>query len=134
MTTIIDLGKQWPYPAVTEARRAGRGDWFKISAERADELLNVLPPIYFKGGFFVSEPASHEVRKVPGSQTRFVHMPVYSAVCKVGESHYLREVAADRIGEAREELLKAVAEQLAEKKASEPLPQPCVILIDGKPI
>jgi len=105
---IIDVGEAWPFPAVTEARHEGRPDWVRISEARADEFLGVLPPIYFHGGFFVSEPASHEYRKVHGSQTQFYAVPVYAAVCKVGGAYYMREVAQDAIQEARAELLRAL--------------------------
>ena len=41
----------WPWKAVDEHR----GAWCEISNEHFDYCLNVLPPIYFPGGFATSE-------------------------------------------------------------------------------
>ena len=40
-------------------------DWRKITQEDADYCLEVLPPIYFRGGFAVSEPVIHDDKGRP---------------------------------------------------------------------
>jgi hypothetical protein len=42
----------WPWKACDNDPEA----WCEINEEHADYCLNVLPPIYFPGGFAVSEP------------------------------------------------------------------------------
>lgn len=37
-------------------------DWRAITKDDADYCLEVLPPIYFAGGFAVSEPVIHDER------------------------------------------------------------------------
>jgi len=39
--------------------------WHKITQADADYCLEVLPPIYFSGGFAVSEPVMHDERGRP---------------------------------------------------------------------
>lgn len=40
-------------------------DWRAITEDDADYCLGVLPPIYFAGGFAVSEPAIHDAQDRP---------------------------------------------------------------------
>lgn len=42
-----------------------RSVWREIDQEAADEVLCVLPPIYFVGGFAMSEPFDHTAAGVP---------------------------------------------------------------------
>lgn len=84
MVTIHDSIGKWPFPLVTELRHKGSRDWVEIDQERADYFLGVLPPIYFKGGFFVSEPAAHVT--IDGRE-----VPVYGAVAEMDGRHFMRE-------------------------------------------
>lgn len=97
---ILDSMTQWPYPAVTDARRTddpnGTTTWVEIDQERADYFLDVLPPIYFRGGFFVGEPASHDERGVA----------VHAAVVQHQERFFMREVPLDA-GESNAQALRA---------------------------
>jgi hypothetical protein len=47
----------WPWDAVRE----NPGQWCAISEEHAEYCLNVLPPIYFDGGFAVGEAIDGEI-------------------------------------------------------------------------
>lgn len=40
-------------------------DWRAITEDDADYCLEVLPPIYFRGGFAVSEPVIHDGHNRP---------------------------------------------------------------------
>jgi hypothetical protein len=42
-----------------------RDQWHEITEEDADYCLGVLPPIYFRGGFAVSEPVIHNAKNEP---------------------------------------------------------------------
>ncbi len=86
---IIDSRGAWPFPAVTKAYREGRTDWVEVDEERYDYCLGVLPPIYFRGGFFVSEPAAHTD----------AGEPVYTAAAVVNGRYFLRDVPRSQ-GEA----------------------------------
>ena len=48
-----------------EAAKAHPRTWCRITEAEADEALNVLPPIYFDGGFAVSEPIRHTAADEP---------------------------------------------------------------------
>lgn len=41
------------------------GAWVEITDEDYWEALEVMPPIYFSGGFAVSEPTRHTAEDVP---------------------------------------------------------------------
>lgn len=75
MQTLADLQASFKAP------------WTEISEETADYWLGVLPPIYFRGGFFCSEPEYHDGRGVPA----------YTAVVKHKGLYYKRVVVQDRI-------------------------------------
>jgi len=96
----------WPFPAVTDHRLAGRDAWREISEACADEFLNVLPPIYCKGGFMVSEAADDDARGVP----------IYACVARAGGSYWMREVARDKADEA----IQALKSALESAKAVQP--------------
>lgn len=103
---FIDRRGQWPFPAVTEARKSGKPIWVEINEKHADEVLGVLPPLYFKGGFMVSEPATHVIRD--GKE-----MPVYAAVVSVNRSlaaprYFMRELPFCDAVEAAAELRAAI--------------------------
>lgn len=57
--------------------------WHPMTADEAEYCLNVLPPIYFSGGFAVSEPLRHDAKG----------RPVYLCVVRVGPVPYCRELA-----------------------------------------
>lgn len=46
------LTRAWDY-------KQPRDEWHRITQDDADYCLEVLPPIYFRGGFAVSEPVMH---------------------------------------------------------------------------
>lgn len=58
---VNDSAGTWPWKACD----ANPGAWCATSAEDADYCLEVLPPIYFRGGFAVSEPIRHTAEDVP---------------------------------------------------------------------
>src|SRR5216117_3994445 len=99
---IVNSIGEWPFPKATLSRQAyphPGGDWFEISEAHGNDLLNVLPPIYFPGGFFVSEPADHDASG----------RPVYAAVVRVNGRWFLRECAQG----SEQECIKALHRQLA---------------------
>lgn len=98
MSKIIDSRDKWPFPAISEARKAGAGDWVEISEEAATDLLNVLPPIYIPGGFMVSEAADHDARGVA----------IYCAVVNAHGRYLAAELPSDMRSHART-LAEAVA-------------------------
>lgn len=101
MSAIIDLGDAWPWPRVSDARRAGASTWFRTTERRADEALEVVPPIFIRGGllcFFMGEPAAHDDRGVA----------VHAAFIRYAGAYYVREVALDQIDAARAELADAL--------------------------
>lgn len=100
---IINLGDAWPFPAVDDARRRGERTWFQVSQARYDYFIEVLPPIYFPGGFFVSEAASHDDRGVP----------IYSAFVEIAGRYYCREFARDRHAEAMQDLFESLGARKA---------------------
>ena len=93
----------WPYPAVSEAYRAGQDEWTEIDEEQMYYFLEVLPPRYFTGGFFVGEPAAHDSRGVP----------VHAAVVKARGRYFMRECPIDTpsIAKALRELMAALDAQ-----------------------
>ena len=78
---IIDLLGEWPFPIAPEIV----GHWLIISEEHRDAMNGALPPIYFKGGWFMGEAARHDLRGVA----------VHAAVVHRGDTYYMREVAID---------------------------------------
>jgi hypothetical protein len=101
---IRDSKGKWPYPssndikpgdeAAYKAYRTERDSmqhvWTEIDQDVADRLQGAVPPIYFKGGFFMGEPANIDARGVN----------IYSAVVRINGRYFLRDVAVDRIKEA----------------------------------
>ncbi len=96
--TIPNLGTAWPWPTIHGPRGAGSPGWFETTEAVYDNQLGVLPPIYFRGGFMVSEPADHDGRGVP----------IYAAFVKVGPRYFVREVPEDRAVRAAAELHTAL--------------------------
>jgi len=91
MRATIERATGWPFPAVTDARHQGREHWIEIDRDRMYEFFEVLPPISFKGGFFVSEPADHLSDGTP----------VYAAVVTMHGRHFIREIPSDRASVAQ---------------------------------
>lgn len=52
------LTRAWDY-------KQPRAEWHEITEADADYCLEVLPPIYFRGGFAVSEPVIHDQKGEP---------------------------------------------------------------------
>ena len=100
-TTITILERTdidaWPFAEM----RANPNAWTPVSERVADELLNVMPPRYVPGGFYVTEESKWEDGE-----------PWFTAVLRVGDSYYARDVkrSAARSGEALNELRTALAE------------------------
>lgn len=69
---LRDSRNAWPFPAVTDASRGG--EWTEISEAHADDLLNVLPPVYIPGGFMVGEEVAYDDERGP----------LFTAVINVG--------------------------------------------------
>ena len=57
-------------------------NWQPITEERYWELLEVLPPIYGKNGFMVSEPCDHAKCEITGNV-----LPRYTGVVEMREGH-----------------------------------------------
>lgn len=111
---ILDSVGVWPFlqhkhgedfEAYCKARDAQSVTWREISEEYADQLAGAVPPRYFRSGFFVGEPASHDARGVP----------VHTAVCTVGLSgprhYYVRDWPLDAV----EELWQSLHLELSRK-------------------
>lgn len=102
MSEIRNIGDGWPWPTVSEDRHAGGAAWFESNREHYWYGLNVLPPIYFPGGFFVSEPCCHDERDVPS----------YAAWVQIGEEgsarYFVREIPKDGWAKALAELREAL--------------------------
>lgn len=79
---------------VTEARHRGEPTWFETTERLWWHFLEVLPPIYFHGGFFVSEPADHTPAGIP----------IYSALVQRGSRYFIRELPANATDAAMDEL------------------------------
>jgi hypothetical protein len=88
---VIDTrGRGWLFHTIDgherEQRAAGLGfhgtSWYRITPKDASYCLEVLPPIYFPGGFAVSEAAWHDEN---GQAT-------YFAVVKIGSGYYGRHL------------------------------------------
>ena len=85
---------EWPFPLVDENPAA----WVEISEEHWIYSMEVLPPIYFDGGFAVSE-ASHE-----DAQGR----EMYAACVKIGGRFFIRHLAVADMPEAARTLRATV--------------------------
>ena len=62
--------------------RAGDDAWHEISEDAADYCLEVLPPIYVRGGFMVSEAWRH----------LDTGEPEYFGVTKIGTRYFARHM------------------------------------------
>lgn len=92
---IKPLGDAWPWPAASDDRES----WHETNEERWWYALEVLPPIYFEGGFFMGEPAIHDRRGVP----------VHAAFVKMAGRYFVREIPTDKHAEALKELRESLA-------------------------
>lgn len=80
---------EWPFPIMDE----NPGAWVEISEEHWDYSLGAVPPIYFEGGFAVSE-ASHSDER---------GRSMYAACVNIGSRYFMRHLAvADMPTRARE--------------------------------
>ena len=92
--TIENLGEAWPFPRASDGSR-----WWESTEAHREYGLNVLPPIYFPGGFFVSEPSDHDARGVP----------IYQAWVRMGGRVFTRAIPEDGHAAALAELREALA-------------------------
>lgn len=95
---IVDSRDEWPHPLAELLRHAGRSTWIEVSEEFNEHSLNVLPPIYVRGGFFVSEPADHDPDGVA----------IYALNVKCAGRFFMRECRRDKAAEAIADLYRAV--------------------------
>jgi hypothetical protein len=87
MPFVTGTTEQQPW----EAAKEHRGAWVEVSEERWEYCLNVLPPIYFRGGFAVSEASWHTAGNVP----------VYLCLVTVKGTRYAQELTiAEAVKEA----------------------------------
>lgn len=77
--------------------------WQELTEERADEFLCVLPPIYFPGGFAVSEPHNHTPEGIP----------TYQCVVTIGARYFGRVDTIKRTRAAYGALLDALGKMPA---------------------
>jgi hypothetical protein len=56
VTTIKQPAKEWAYDEMRADYDAGGQNWFEVTEAFYWQALEVLPPIYLAGGFFVGEP------------------------------------------------------------------------------
>lgn len=96
-TKIINSLGIWPCPALGEDFTAGLNQWREVDEATHDYFRAVLPPIYFNGGFFVSEPCRHI-----GDE------PTYNAVATVGGRYFMRELPESHGPDAVDLLLAEV--------------------------
>ena len=80
---MIESDNNNPWEVVS---KAPPGIWCEISEAQMMEALEVLPPIYFPGGFAVSEPLRHD-----GNGD-----PVYLCVVTIGEQYWVVEATIAR--------------------------------------
>ncbi len=66
--------------------------WHPMTEEEVDYCLEVLPPIYFPGGFAVSEPLRDAGADDSGKGWREVSGPVYLAIVRKDGAYYCREL------------------------------------------
>jgi hypothetical protein len=69
-----------PYDQALKPYRDGLPVFVEITEEQMWTALEVLPPIYFRGGFAVSEPQCHDR----------TNTPVYACVVTKGKRYFLR--------------------------------------------
>jgi hypothetical protein len=81
LPVIKPASDKWAYPDLKADFKAGENAWREVSSEFADDALNVLPPIYFTGGFLVSEPYTHDPKTGCG---------VYACFAEIGRRHFAR--------------------------------------------
>ena len=98
-------GGSWPFPDASKDRET----WWEISEDVQDQLLNAVPPIYCRGGFFVGEPADHDERGVA----------MHTAVVQVQGRWYANEHAID--APTHEAALVGLRRALEDEARSQPV-------------
>lgn len=93
-TKLVNLGAAWPWPAANAP-----GAWYESIEEHYEHAFECLPPIFFPGGFFVSEPAFHDARGVPA----------YAAWVKINDRYFVRNVLRDGHAAALAQLRETLA-------------------------
>lgn len=101
---IIDSKTQWPWPLVSDIRRRNETAWVEVDEDAAYQMLTAVPPLYFKGGFFMGEPATHVLHPRTADM-----VPVYAAVVKINDRHFVREVPQTTVAAAVADLREALA-------------------------
>lgn len=97
--TLIRIGEYeagaWPHDIARQHPDA----WIEVSDGFESEMLNILPPAYVPGGFYVTEANDHKDGDV-----------WYSALLTIRNRHYLKSCprAALRDGSALRELAQVV--------------------------
>jgi uncharacterized protein DUF1419 len=75
---------RWPFDVMAE----NPDTWVRITPEDYDYMLNVLPPIYFSGGFAVSEAYDDDPE---------TGEPRYATVVQAGFKFYVRHLPKSRM-------------------------------------
>ena len=105
-TVIIPAEKPWAYDEMKADLRAGLNQWREVTAEFAEQALNVLPPIYgVRGGFLVSEPFTHTDRGA-----------IYAGFIALDGRHFARYSSARDFAGKCDELRTALAAPAGEAK------------------
>ena len=92
---VPNLEGTWPHDVAKEHPDA----WIGLTDEQAHYALEVLPPIYFRGGFAVSEAAYHTASGEPA----------YWCVVKAGDRFYGRDLPISQAPAEAATLRQAVA-------------------------
>lgn len=81
MSAITEAARaEWAYEQMGENYKAGRDVWVEVSDDFRQQALEVLPPIYRRGGFLVSEPYTHNAEG----------RPVYAGFATIGGRDFAR--------------------------------------------
>lgn len=91
-----------PFDAMADDYKNARNVWREVPEGFYWEMLEVLPPIYRRGGFLVSEPYIHET-------TDAGEEGVYAGLAQVGERFFTRYCTAPEFTERVAELCRALA-------------------------
>lgn len=95
----IEQAGGWPFPRAGQIRAQCATIWLEISEEHADQLRDVVPPVWVDSGFMVGEAASHTVEG----------HAVLSAVAKVRGRYFLHECTRGEYAGRLVELRRALA-------------------------
>lgn len=99
---IVAVPEAWPVEAMADDYRNARNVWREVPETFYWEMLEVLPPIYQRGGFLVSEPYMHETT-AEGDQG------VYAGIAQGGDRYFARYCTVPEFSGRVAELRAALA-------------------------